>query len=73
MNALMHQEWEAWQTVVKDWPGDINDPRFNRVVKAIQLWGEHLASLRVAQPPGVREKAQEAAGSSYEKAKAATP
>ena len=50
----MKTEWEAWQAVVKKWPGDINDAKFNKLVSALLLWGERLAALRVSQPEHVR-------------------
>ncbi len=49
MNDPMRKEWEAWQDVVKEWPGDINDPRFDRAVKAVQRWGEWLVLVRLHQ------------------------
>jgi hypothetical protein len=52
----MWDEWQMWQTVVKLWP-DINDPKFGHLVRAIQLWGECLVTLRVKQTPEVRASA----------------
>jgi hypothetical protein len=69
----MRQEWEAWQTVVREWPGDINDPRYTRLVKAIQRWGEWLALLRVEQSPEIRQQAIRMAEAAYEKAKDTHP
>lgn len=44
----MTQEFQAWQEVVKHWPGNINETH-TKLVFAIQLWGECLAQLRDAQ------------------------
>jgi hypothetical protein len=64
---LMEKEWKAWQRVVSEWPGDINDPRFKRLVKAIQLWGEWLARLREKQRLDLRQGALTKAQVAYEK------
>jgi hypothetical protein len=73
LRESMRQEWEAWQTVVREWPGDINDPRYTRVVKAIQRWGEWLVLLRVEQEPEIRQQAMKMAEAAYEKAKGTHP
>lgn len=54
----MNVEAEAWQRVVAEWravfPGvDLNDAKFNPLVKAIELWGEQLVALRSTQEPAV--------------------
>jgi hypothetical protein len=69
----MHLEWKAWHTVVKEWPGDINEPRYTRLVKAIQRWGEWLALLRVEQDSHTRQHALTMAEAAYEKAKSSHP
>ncbi len=51
------REWNTWQEVVKLWPGKMNDPEWNRLVRTIQLWGEHLVALRIVQPEGTRSNA----------------
>lgn len=59
--GLMQYEWKGWQDVVREFnraiPSGINDPQFNPLIKAIQLWGEKLTKLRTAQDEKVREKA----------------
>ena len=47
LDTKMEKEWKAWQEIVKLWPGDINDKKFNELVKAINAWGEELALLRI--------------------------
>jgi hypothetical protein len=42
-------EWEAWQEIVCQWPGDMSDPKWNSLVGAIRFWGERLAELRNEQ------------------------
>jgi hypothetical protein len=50
-------EWEAWQVVVKELElrgiGSVNDAANDRLIAAIQAWGELLAELRSGQPPNV--------------------
>lgn len=58
MQPQAKAEWDAWQLVVKHWPGNIDDPQFNTLVKAIQLWGEYLVALRVTQDEAMRDKAR---------------
>ena len=57
----MLKEWEAWQRVAAIWPGtplpDMNHPRWNLLVRAIQCWGENLVALRVRQTEAIREQA----------------
>ena len=59
MNPHAKAEWDAWQLVVKHWPGDINDPLFTPLVKAIQLWGEYLTALRLTQDKEIVTRARE--------------
>ena len=55
---LIHEEWEAWQLVVKEFNASVGDINaYDPLVKAIQLWGEKLVKLRVSQSPEEREKA----------------
>jgi len=53
MTPLEHERacvaYEAWKNVVKAWPGDINDNRFDSLALAIRQWGERLAELRAVQ------------------------
>ncbi len=52
---LADAEYETWQDVVTVWRaevGEINDPKYRRLVKAIQRWGEYLATLRRGQGEG---------------------
>lgn len=67
--ALMREEWEAWQAVVRAWPGDINHPDYNACVAAIRLWGEWLAGLRFGQVEAIKERAMFEAKKAYAKAK----
>jgi len=58
--AMMNYEWKGWQDVVFEFKSlgiDVNDARYNPVVKAIQLWGEKLHRLRAEQEPRIVEKA----------------
>jgi len=64
----MNDEWQAWQGVVGQFKRleiDINQERYNPLVRAIELWGEELARLRRKQPLEICDKAYS------EKAKAA--
>lgn len=57
-------EYDAWQRVVRHWPGDINlAPK--PILAAIRLWGEQLSQLRALQAPSVREKELSHAASKY--------
>lgn len=62
MNEIeMMDEWEAWQRVVDALTKcacaiDINEEPL--LAAAIEMWGEMLVALRVAQTPEVREQAQ---------------
>ncbi len=49
MTAEQLREWEAWQAVVKLWPGDINKPQNDPLVKGIRYWAECLAVMRYHQ------------------------
>lgn len=62
---ITQAEWDAWQLVVKHWPGDINNTEFNLVVKAIQLWGEYLVILRVKQDQDTRDRALQSYQTQY--------
>jgi len=56
----MNSEWEAWQDVVREFRKvriDVNDPRFDLLMKYIRIWGEYLVSLRVDQSEEVRQSA----------------
>lgn len=61
----MEQEWEAWQIVVQEWPGDMNDPKYNRLVAAIRQWGEELHLLRREQGVAVADQAKAEAHATY--------
>jgi hypothetical protein len=49
LDIAMRAEYDAWRHVVQHWPGSIDDPKFNKLVKAIELWGEYLVALRMNQ------------------------
>jgi hypothetical protein len=63
----MEREWEAWQIVVQEWPGDINDPKFNRLVAALRQWAEELSELRREQGVAVADQAKAEAHAVYER------
>jgi hypothetical protein len=49
----MNAEWQAWQVVVERFKQhniDMNEPKYNQLIRAIELWGEELALLRRDQP-----------------------
>lgn len=49
----MHAEYESWQNVVKECRRlgiDMNQPKYNRLIRAIAVWGESLSALRMTQP-----------------------
>ena len=45
----MKNEWDAWQRIVRLWPGDINDKKWNKLVQAINEWADERAILRLKQ------------------------
>ncbi len=50
--GLSESEWSAWQAVVKEFRGivgDINDKKYDPLVKLLRLWGERLAVFRRSQ------------------------
>lgn len=52
MRELQQREFEAWQEVAKEWGkqvGDINDTKYKYLTKLIEVWGNYLALLRIAQ------------------------
>ena len=59
--AMMQYEWRGWQDVVREFnnviPSGINDPQYNKLIAAIQLWGEKLHQLRGTQEQKVIDKA----------------
>src|SRR4051812_45094193 len=60
--SRVNVEAEARQRVVAEWravfPGaDLNDAKFDPLIKAIELWGEHLVALRAAQDQEVVDRA----------------
>lgn len=64
----MNAEFEAWKQVVKQFRAlgfDINDARFNPLVKAVHAWGEELVSLRVKQSEELRARALSQARVAY--------
>lgn len=67
--ALMHDEWEKWQNVVREFAdcnaGDINHPENNPLTCAIRLWGEALAMLRHDQDQETRCEAERTAIDDY--------
>jgi hypothetical protein len=61
MRDPMHEEWEAWQRVVRLWNhGDINDAKNTPLIHAIQRWGEYLVRLRLTQDSYTLQRAFEA-------------
>lgn len=55
------QEWEAWQVIVHEWDEAIdttmNDPKYDKLIAAINLWGEYLVGLRLTQTDEMRNGA----------------
>jgi hypothetical protein len=50
--AGMDQEYAAWQAVVMECRRlgiDMNEPKYNRLIKAVCVWGERLHALRANQ------------------------
>lgn len=70
MDPVMRKEWDAWQVVVAEWKtacGDINDPKFNRLVRSLRLWGENLAIMRSTQKKQNRDWALRDAQEAYDR------
>ena len=68
----MIDEHNAWQEVAIKLLGvdlDSNKPELNPLVRTIQLWGEHLAALRIEQSQEDRAKARDYAEKALEQAK----
>jgi hypothetical protein len=58
--ALMQYEWQGWQDVVSEFRKlgiDVDEDKHNKLIAAIQLWGEKLHKLRQYQPEKLVEKA----------------
>jgi hypothetical protein len=69
-HEAMGSEYEAWRNVMAEWlaadlPG-INDSKWNPLVRAIELWGECLVSLRLSQSPEDRFQILSEAVAKYE-------
>ena len=63
----MHNEYDAWQNVVAECQRlgiDMNQEKYNRLIKSICVWGERLHALRATQ----RADQVQAALNSYEAA-----
>ena len=46
---LIEKEYESWLRVVhefKDAIGEMNEPKYNRLISSMNLWAEHLSRLR---------------------------
>ena len=72
----MDEEYEAWQQVVAEWrkhPSlaelNMNDPSFNPLIRAIELWGERLTALRLQQTSDERAQALDGHLVAYEQAR----
>jgi hypothetical protein len=71
-NSAMNQEYEAWQNIMKEFKRldiDMNKPKYNRLIKAICVWGERLHELRSGQTPEQVQKALAMNLNDYESAK----
>jgi hypothetical protein len=58
--ALMNYEWKGWQDVVSEFRKlglEIDDPKFDKLIASINVWGEKLHRLRREQPEKTVEKA----------------
>ena len=64
----MDKEWEAWRDVVKLWPGDMNESKWNPLVRAIERWGEILVELRMTQTSEIVNDAKNDAEKGYARA-----
>ena len=70
--AEMDKEYVAWQAVVMECRRldiDMNLPKYDRLVKAVCVWGERLHALRAAQRPDQIERALISYIDQYELAK----
>lgn len=51
----MEREHEHWLVVVSEWDDAIgrsmNEPEYNNLIDAIEVWGERLVQLRMLQSP----------------------
>lgn len=67
----MQVEYEAWQSVVREWNsiiGDsMNEPKFNTLIAAIRMWAEELVLLRESQEPDVCDTIREQAVLEYDR------
>lgn len=66
--AATADEWKGWQTVVDNFRhtiGDVNDPQYDGLVKAMRVWAELLVALRVLQSEEVRTIARTEALAAY--------
>jgi hypothetical protein len=58
--ALMQYEWQGWQDIVAEFRKlgiDVDETKHDKLIAAIQLWGEKLHKLRHYQPEKTVEKA----------------
>lgn len=56
----MRLEYKAWLDVVADFRhivGEINDPKYDALIRSVILWGEQLVGLRVVQTEEMRQAA----------------
>jgi hypothetical protein len=57
-----YTEWRAWQLVVEQFRKlglDINEDKFNPLIRCIEAWGELLVELRMDQTGFEREQARQ--------------
>jgi len=54
-------EYDAWRTFVAEWRAaglpDMNSEAMTPVIKAVEVWAEHLVALRAQQTPEQRAAA----------------
>lgn len=68
----MHIEWQAWQDVNSECKAlgiDMNEQKYDCLIKAVKVWGEQLAALRDTQSLEVTAKALTMYLEDYEQAK----
>lgn len=74
MFDAMNTEYDAWQDVVKEFRNlsmDMNDKRYDPLIKSVCVWGERLHALRAEQSAKVVETALIQYLDQYETAKKA--
>lgn len=46
LTEQQQREFDSWQDVVRNWPDDINNTMYGKLLQVVKEWGEQLVWLR---------------------------